>query len=384
MTESQNAPAIELIDVTKRYGEAVALDGISLRIDSGEFFCLLGPSGCGKTTTLNLIGGFIPLTSGELRIEGRRVTDLPPHKRNVNTVFQNYALFPHMSVADNVAFGLRMEGMSDREIEERVTEYLELVGLAAYHDRYPGQLSGGQAQRVALARALAKRPAVLLLDEPLGALDLKLRKQMQVELSRIHRQVGTTFVFVTHDQEEALSMSTRIAVMANGRVRQIGSPREIYQGPADRFVADFIGESNFLEGRLDAGGDGSGFQLSDGTVVPASARAGASRNGHVALMVRPESVGVGRQAPTGPAPTVAIRGRATNIAFMGNHTRITVQTDAGILVALRFHSESDEHAVEEEMLDREVHVWWDPRESTVVTAGDQPGSDEESGGGPEG
>jgi len=384
MTDSHNAPAIELVDVTKRYGEAVALDGISLRIESGEFFCLLGPSGCGKTTTLNLIGGFIPLTSGELRIEGRRVTDLPPHKRNVNTVFQNYALFPHMSVADNVAFGLRMEGLSDRDIEERVSEYLELVGLAAYQDRYPGQLSGGQAQRVALARALAKRPAVLLLDEPLGALDLKLRKQMQVELSRIHRQVGTTFVFVTHDQEEALSMATRIAVMANGRVRQIGSPREIYQGPTDRFVADFIGESNFLEGRMDGAGDGSGFQLSDGTVVPASARAGVSRNGHVALMIRPESVGVGRQAPTGPTPTVDIRGRATHIAFMGNHTRITVQTDAGILVALRFHGESDEQAVEEEMLDREVHVWWDPRESTVVTAGDQPGSDEETGGGPEG
>ena len=384
MTEPQRAPAIELIDVTKRYGEAVALDGVSLRIDSGEFFCLLGPSGCGKTTTLNLIGGFIPLTSGELRIEGRRVTDLPPHKRNVNTVFQNYALFPHMSVADNVAFGLRMEGLSDREIDELVSEYLELVGLAAYHDRYPGQLSGGQAQRVALARALAKRPAVLLLDEPLGALDLKLRKQMQVELSRIHRQVGTTFVFVTHDQEEALSMATRIAVMANGRVRQIGSPRDIYQGPADRFVADFIGESNFLEGRMDAAGDGSKFQLRDGTLVPASSKAGASRNGHVALMIRPESVGVGQHAPAGTSPAVVIGGRATNVAFMGNHTRITVQTDAGILVALRFHGESDEQAVEEEMLDREVHVWWDPRESTVVTAGDQPGSDEQSGGGPQG
>ncbi|MEA2577775.1 MAG: spermidine/putrescine transport system ATP-binding protein, partial [Chloroflexota bacterium] len=293
MTQAGVAPAIELINVTKRYGEAIALDGVSLRIESGEFFCLLGPSGCGKTTTLNLIGGFIPLTSGELRIEGQRVNDLPPHRRDVNTVFQNYALFPHMSVADNVAFGLRMESLAGNEIDRRVAEYLELVGLAEYRDRFPGQLSGGQAQRVALARALAKRPAVLLLDEPLGALDLKLRKQMQVELSRIHRQVGTTFVFVTHDQEEALSMATRIAVMAGGHVRQIGSPREIYQGPVDRFVADFIGESNFLDGRVAEDGQGTRFELSNGRIVPTPTNAGAARNGRVALMIRPESVGVG-------------------------------------------------------------------------------------------
>ena len=276
MTSPEVTPAIELVDVTKRYGDAVALDGISLRIESGEFFCLLGPSGCGKTTTLNLIGGFIPLTSGELRIEGRRVNDLPPHQRNVNTVFQNYALFPHMSVADNVAFGLRMEGLEGGEVRRRVAEYLELVGLAEYRDRYPGQLSGGQAQRVALARALAKRPAVLLLDEPLGALDLKLRKQMQVELSRIHRQVGTTFVFVTHDQEEALSMATRIAVMSGGRVRQLGSPREIYQRPVDRFVADFIGESNFLDGRLADEGAGAALPVTRRDARPGTDR----RHGH--------------------------------------------------------------------------------------------------------
>ncbi|MDF2733680.1 MAG: ATP-binding component of putrescine transport system [Chloroflexota bacterium] len=384
MTGAGTAPAIELINVTKRYGEAVALDRVSLQIESGEFFCLLGPSGCGKTTTLNLIGGFIPLTSGELRIEGQRVNDLPPHQRDVNTVFQNYALFPHMSVADNVAFGLRMESLPDDEIGRRVGEYLELVGLSEYRDRYPGQLSGGQAQRVALARALAKRPTVLLLDEPLGALDLKLRKQMQVELARIHRQVGTTFVFVTHDQEEALSMATRIAVMAGGHVRQIGTPREIYLGPVDRFVADFIGESNFLDGRVASNGQGPAFQLSNGTVVPIPTEPDGTQNGRVALMIRPESVGVGRGAPGGMTPNVVIDGRATNVAFMGNHTRITVQTDAGILVALRFHGESDEQAVEEEMLDQEVHVWWDPRESTVVTADDLRGSEEELRGGPEG
>ncbi len=250
-----DTPAIELVEATKRYGSSVALDSVSLRIERGEFFCLLGPSGCGKTTTLNLIGGFVPLTAGELRIEGKRVNDLPPHKRDVNTVFQNYALFPHMTVRENVAFGLRMAGLDGREAAGRVTEYLALVGLEGFDARFPNQLSGGQQQRVALARALVKRPAVLLLDEPLGALDLKLRKQMQLELSRIHRQVRTTFVFVTHDQEEALSLGTRIAVMDRGRVVQQGTPREIYYHPVDGFVADFIGESNFLTGTVhDEGG----------------------------------------------------------------------------------------------------------------------------------
>ena len=363
------APAIELVNVTKQYGDAIALDGISLRIDSGEFFCLLGPSGCGKTTTLNLIGGFIPLTAGELRIEGRVVNDLAPHQRNVNTVFQNYALFPHMTVAENVAFGLRMEGLDKREIASRVDEYLELVGLGTYHDRYPTQMSGGQAQRVALARALAKRPAVLLLDEPLGALDLKLRKQMQVELARIHRQVGTTFVFVTHDQEEALSMATRIAVMSGGHVRQIGSPREIYLRPVDRFVADFIGESNFLDGTVTNGGGAPAFKLSNGTILPARVPS-VTPNGPVKLMVRPESVSIGAAPPNDERSPAVVKGRTSNVAFMGTHTRITVQTDAGTLVAIHFR-ESDEGAVEEEMVDQEVHVWWDPRESTIVAAGDE-------------
>jgi spermidine/putrescine ABC transporter ATP-binding subunit len=380
MTQSTAAPAIELIDVTKRYGESVALEGVSLRIESGEFFCLLGPSGCGKTTTLNLIGGFVPLTSGELRIEGSRVNDLPPHRRNVNTVFQNYALFPHMSVAENVAFGLRMEGLPSAEIRRRSNEYLDLVGLAGYQDRYPSQLSGGQAQRVALARALAKRPAVLLLDEPLGALDLKLRKQMQVEFARIHRQVGTTFVFVTHDQEEALSMATRIAVMSGGQVRQVGPPREIYQRPVDRFVADFIGESNFLDGQLTNNGTGPAFRLRDGTLVPAPTDVAAAGS-RMMLMIRPESVGVGRDAPADVTRAAVVRGRVKNVAFMGNHTRITVETAAGTFVALRFHMESDEQAGEEELLDREVRVWWDPRESTVVIAGDAPGSEVDPEGG---
>ena len=244
---SATAPAIRLAGVSKMYGSQVALQATDLEIAEGEFFCLLGPSGCGKTTTLNLIGGFVNATSGEIFIRDERVDRLPPHRRSVNTVFQSYALFPHMTVRANVGFGLKMARVPSSESKERVAEALRLVGLEDFGDRLPGQLSGGQQQRVAVARALVNRPAVLLLDEPLGALDLKLRHRLQVELSQIHRDVGTTFVYVTHDQEEAMSMATRIAVMSEGRVQQIGSPSEIYHQPRSRFVADFIGESNFLE-----------------------------------------------------------------------------------------------------------------------------------------
>jgi spermidine/putrescine transport system ATP-binding protein len=357
---TQPEPAIELIDATKRYGDVVALDGVSLRIDPGEFFCLLGPSGCGKTTTLNLIGGFLPLSSGELRIEGRRVNDLPPHKRNVNTVFQNYALFPHMDVAQNVAFGLRMEGLDKADVARRVDEYLDLVGLLGHARRSPSQLSGGQQQRVALARALAKRPAVLLLDEPLGALDLKLRHQMQFELARIHRQVGTTFVFVTHDQEEALSMSTRIAVMSGGRVSQIGTPRDIYYNPVDRFVADFIGESNFLVGAIAHEGGSAWFRFDGGERMPAPDEAG---DGPATLMLRPESILIG---PVGSAPGPSITGRIQGLAFMGNHTRVTVSTAAGALVVHRLHGGGAGPSVPEGPIDEEASVWWSPREAIVM------------------
>jgi len=356
----ESQPAIELIDATKRYGDVVALDGVSLQIEPGEFFCLLGPSGCGKTTTLNLIGGFLPLTSGELRIEGRRVNDLPPHKRNVNTVFQNYALFPHMNVAQNVAFGLRMANLDKDEVGRRVDEYLDLVGLLRQAQRSPSQLSGGQQQRVALARALAKRPAVLLLDEPLGALDLKLRHQMQFELARIHRQVGTTFVFVTHDQEEALSMSTRIAVMSGGRVSQVGTPREIYYNPVDRFVADFIGESNFLAGAIRHEDGRAWFVLDGGERMPAP---DGARDGPATLMLRPEALVIG---PVGSAPGPAITGRIRGMAFLGNHTRVTVSTAAGALVVHRLHGGGAGQGTPEEQIDEEACVWWLPREAIVM------------------
>src|SRR5581483_7608205 len=264
--EARDRAGISLRRVTKRYGSRVAVAELDLDIRDGEFFCLLGPSGCGKTTTLNLIGGFVAPTTGSILIRGEPVERLPPHRRPVNTVFQSYALFPHMTVRDNVAFGLKRARVPKAEAGPRVDEALALVGLEQHGDRLPGQLSGGQQQRVAVARALVNRPAVLLLDEPLGALDLKLRQRLQVELAQIHRDVGTTFVYVTHDQEEAMSMATRIAVMADGRIQQIGTPSEIYYRPHSRFVADFIGESNFLP----VSTEGGRVRLTDGRAVPCS------------------------------------------------------------------------------------------------------------------
>ena len=350
---SESIPAIELRHATKRYGEALALDDVSMVIEPGEFYCLLGPSGCGKTTTLNLIGGFIPLTSGELRIEGRTVHDLPPHRRNVNTVFQNYALFPHMTVAANIAFGLRMEGLAQSEIATRTGDYLELVGLAGLGARLPAQLSGGQQQRVALARALAKQPAVLLLDEPLGALDLKLRKQMQTELARIHRQVGTTFVFVTHDQEEALSMATRIAIMSGGKVLQEGAPREVYDRPADRFVANFVGDANFLEGTVRSDEGRAVIELEGGSVVDAPDDAS---DGPATLMVRPEFLNL--RSVDAPGPVSCLLGKVVNIAFLGNHTRITVTSTAGDVVVVKPHGTRDPTTKAQHELGEEVCVWW--------------------------
>src|ERR687885_1170467 len=249
--------AVELLEVSKvfksvRSQDFLAVDNINLQIYDREFFSLLGPSGCGKTTTLRMIAGFEIPTAGEIYIHGQPMQNRPPFHRPVNTVFQNYALFPHMTVAQNAAFGLEMENLAQKTIRDRVVEALALVQLTDVEKRYPRQLSGGQQQRVALARALVKQPSVLLLDEPLGALDLKLRKEMQLELKRLQERVGITFIYVTHDQEEALTMSDRIAVMSGGKVLQVGSPTEIYERPSCRFVADFIGESNFVKGRVSA------------------------------------------------------------------------------------------------------------------------------------
>ena len=355
-------PGIELRGVSKKYGHQTALQPTELQIRDGEFFCMLGPSGCGKTTTLNLIGGFVAPTSGTIWIQGQRVDRQPPHKRNVNTVFQSYALFPHMIVRQNVAFGLRMARVDKKETATRVAEALELVGLEEFGDRLPTQLSGGQQQRVAVARALVRGPAVLLLDEPLGALDLKLRKRLQVELSQIHREVGTTFVYVTHDQEEAMTMADRVAVLNGGRMEQIGVPEEIYKRPRSRFVADFIGESNFFSAADDGGATGT-VVLADGTRV-GHARQDLNHGGEsVTLMVRPESIHIFRPED---APPGSVRARTIQTAFLGNHTRVATEcATSQDLVLIAVHSKGE---IEPGLLetDREVALWWKPDDAVLI------------------
>ena len=278
--------AVSLRDVTKSYGDSTVVRDLNLDIAAGEFFSLLGPSGCGKTTTLRMIGGFADPTRGAVSLHGRDVTDLPPNRRDVNTVFQSYALFDHLSIWENVAFGLRRRKVAKAEMRKRVGEMLELVQLTGRDKDKPNALSGGQRQRVALARALVNRPSVLLLDEPLAALDLKLRKAMQVELKRIQREVGITFVFVTHDQEEALTMSDRIAVMSGGKVHQCGTPEDIYERPADRCVAEFIGTANLMTGTY----AGTGITLPGGVELATGALDGCSLGDEVSVAVRPEKV----------------------------------------------------------------------------------------------
>src|SRR4051812_14545254 len=311
-------PADVRIDsVTKRFDDVVAVDDLSLEIESGSFFAMLGPSGCGKTTTLRMIGGFEEPTEGTIYLGDREVSRLPSYKRDVNTVFQSYALFPHLSIFENVAFGLRRKGVAKSEIAQRVGETLELVDLTGREKRKPSQLSGGQQQRVALARALVNRPRVLLLDEPLGALDLKLRKQMQLELKRIQSEVGITFVHVTHDQEEAMTMADEIAVMSDGHIEQRGGPTELYETPKTAFVAGFLGVSNLITGTArDGVVEAAGLQI--------QTRNGA--NGSVQLGVRPEKIHL-----NGPEAN-RIPGRVLESAYIGVATQYVVDTDVGRLM----------------------------------------------------
>ncbi len=316
--------AVQLLNVTKRFSEVTAVDKMTLRIQNGEFFSLLGPSGCGKTTTLRMIAGFETPTTGEIYIQGQLMGLTPPFQRNVNTVFQNYALFPHMSVFENIAFGLRMKKASRDEIARRVEEALALVRLPGLGGRRPSQLSGGQQQRVALARALINRPSVLLLDEPLGALDLKLRKEMQLELKNLQHQVGITFVYVTHDQEEALTMSDRIAVMNRGLVLQIGTPTEIYERPNSRFVADFIGESNFLSGEIKGIDKETLTIMVDGALPVRVERRHPLRQGEtVTVAIRPEKIGLHRQPPTEAANVFP--GQIESVVYTGTDTQYIVR-----------------------------------------------------------
>ena len=308
-----NNTLIRLRTIEKSFDGEQVLCGIDLDIHDKEFVTLLGPSGCGKTTTLRIIGGFETPDTGDVFFDGERINDLPPHKRHVNTVFQKYALFPHLNVYDNVAFGLRVQKMKEEEIQPRVREMLEMTGLKGFENRRPTTLSGGQQQRVAIARALINRPRVLLLDEPLGALDLKLRKDMQNELKRIQRETGITFIYVTHDQEEALSMSDTVVVMANGRIQQIGTPTDIYNEPVNAFVADFIGESNIIDGVMPEDNKarfaGHTFDCVDG---------GFAKNEPVDIVIRPEDVDVV------PVERGMLAGTVTGVTFKGDYYEIIV------------------------------------------------------------
>jgi spermidine/putrescine transport system ATP-binding protein len=319
--------SVELRRVTKRFDALAAVDDLSLEFGRGEFFTLLGPSGCGKTTTLRMIAGFERPTEGEIRIEGEDVAQLPPHKRPTNTVFQSYALFPHLSVEDNVAFGLKRKKVSKSEIKDRVAAELERVGLASESKRRPSQLSGGMQQRVALARALVNLPKVLLLDEPLGALDLKLRKGLQVELKRIQRDVGITFVYVTHDQEEALTMSDRIAVMNRGRVEQVAVPEEVYDRPATTFVAGFIGVSNLMPATVTGGNE---VRLDQGQTI-ATETDGFSVGDRCHAVVRPEKLQVDlTDGGNGSAERPRVEGVVASSLYLGTATQIAVDLGEGV------------------------------------------------------
>src|SRR5215471_6558659 len=315
------AGQVQIVDLVKRFAEVTAVDGINLDVAGGEFFSLLGPSGCGKTTTLRLIAGFEQPSEGRVVLDGRDVAHTPPHKRNVNTVFQSYALFPFLTVEENVTFGLRYKNVTKGEARRKAAEALALVQLEGYQKRRPSQLSGGQQQRVALARALVLNPAVLLLDEPLGALDAKLRKALQIELKALQEEVGLTFIYVTHDQEEALTMSDRIAVMSNGRIEQVGSPVEVYEEPSNAYVADFLGVSNLMRGTADGRG---GVQIGDFQLMAAGGESGAQ--GRIRLVIRPERVHLEDHGTSGGN---RIPGIVERVLYVGSTIQVVVHLAHG-------------------------------------------------------
>jgi spermidine/putrescine transport system ATP-binding protein len=376
---------VRLDRVTKRFHDIVAVNDLSMEIRRGEFFSMLGPSGCGKTTTLRMIGGFEETSAGTIFLGDQAVTDLPPFKRDVNTVFQNYALFPHLSVFENVAFGLRRRKVAADEVRRRVGEMLELVELPGYERRRPGQLSGGQQQRVALARALINHPRVLLLDEPLGALDLKLRKQMQIELKRIQTEVEITFIYVTHDQEEAMTMSDRIAVMRAGRIEQLGPPEDLYERPTTAFVAGFLGVSNLLDGDVvGRDGDWAEVRLSDGSVL----RAPSDRvNGATAVRVgvRPEKLRVEPLESATPATRErnSLAARVLDASYIGVSTQYLVTTADGHRMTVYAQNLETSGAGEALADGQEVRVSWKPQHTFVIEASQHvhgdPHSQEETG-----
>ncbi|MBE9000434.1 MULTISPECIES: ABC transporter ATP-binding protein [unclassified Nostoc] len=355
---------VELRNVFKFFNQEPAVHGIDLDVRQGEFFSILGPSGCGKTTTLRLIAGFEIADAGKVLIQGQSMTNVPPYRRPVNTVFQSYALFNHLNVWDNIAFGLRLKKIHKSEIEIRVQEALKLVKMESLRSRFPSQLSGGQQQRVALARALVNRPTVVLLDEPLGALDLKLRKEMQVELSNLHKDLGVTFVMVTHDQEEALSLSDRIAVMNQGKIEQVGTPSQIYERPQTSFVADFIGDTNLFSGEIVAV-DSSSIKISTKTglsiIINRAEDTPSQLSQAVVVSVRPEKIQLSLYPPNLPAN--CFEGRLINVMYLGTHVNYVVELTNGISINVlqpnTFGALPDR--------DTPIYAWWAENDCLAIS-----------------
>jgi spermidine/putrescine transport system ATP-binding protein len=368
--------SVELRSVTKRFGELTAVRELSVTIGQGEFFTMLGPSGCGKTTTLRMIAGFEELSEGEILIEGHDVAGLPPHRRPTNTVFQSYALFPHLSVADNVAFGLRRKKVAKDEVRERVRGELERVGLGSESNRKPAQLSGGMQQRVALARALVNLPKVLLLDEPLGALDLKLRKGLQVELKRIQREVGITFVYVTHDQEEALTMSDTIAVMNRGRIEQIGDPEEVYERPATTFAAGFIGVSNLMPATVSSANE---VKLEHGPSV-AVATSGFSPGERCHAVVRPEKLVIDLADAPSNGSVPSVEGTVESSLYLGTSTQIVVDLGEGVKMTVLFPNADEAARQSLPGGGARVRLSWNPEHMHLVreSAAPEPQNDQDT------
>ena len=357
---------VRLERVTKMFADIAAVDDLSLDIAEGEFFSMLGPSGCGKTTTLRMVGGFEDPTYGTVYLGGRDVTDLPPYKRDVNTVFQSYALFPHLDVKENVAFGLRRKKVDKSEIETRVKDTMALVDLIGFENRKPPQMSGGQQQRVALARALVNHPQVLLLDEPLGALDMKLRKQMQLELKRIQQEVGITFIYVTHDQEEAMTMSNRLAVMRLGKIEQLGEPEDVYENPATEFVAGFLGASNMLEGELKEGSNGVATVslTAGGSVNLPSSRVPPDVRGTVKVGVRPEKLTISRGEDAGvPDGSNRVSGRVTMTTYIGVSHQYKIESIGGTIMTAYVQNLGHDEAPRQ---GETVTVSWKPENTFAV------------------
>ena len=352
---------VRINNVNKKYGDNHVVRDLFLEIKKGEFLTMLGPSGCGKTTTLRMIAGFETPTSGNIYIEGKEIQDTEPYDREVNTVFQNYALFPHMTIYQNLAFGLTVKKVSKAEIKKRVTEILELVQLVGFENRKPDQLSGGQKQRVAIGRALINRPKVLLLDEPLGALDLKLRKQMQFELKRLQKKLGITFVYVTHDQEEALTMSDRIAIMYGGDLEQIGTPKEIYEKPKSKFVADFIGESNIFYGVASREiGEVLKVKLETGEALAVDAQ--VKDNEIIYVLVRPENI----KLSTIPVEGFTIAGKVKEHVYIGNVNKTIIMLSTGMEVKMNTNPKTELLPI-----GSEICVYWDKEDAVVIKSQNQ-------------